>query len=95
MPVWARRTDTGWRLAIRAQPGARRTEVAGPYGEALKIRIAAPPTDDRANRELVRFIAAGLDVPRRAVAIVSGHSSRDKQVEVSERDADPRLLDPT
>lgn len=91
--AWARRTDTGWRLAIRAQPGARRTEAAGPYGEALKIRLAAPPTDDRANKELVRFIAAALELPRRSVEIVSGHSSRDKQVEIKGVDADPTRLD--
>jgi len=70
-------------LEIRVQPGARRSEVVGPYGSAVKIRIAAPPVDGEANRELESFLAATLGVPRAAVAVVSGHSSRSKRVRVT------------
>ncbi|MFP4513856.1 MAG: DUF167 domain-containing protein [Acidimicrobiales bacterium] len=91
-PVWARRTDTGWVLSIRAQPGARRTEVAGPYREALKIRLAAPADDNKANTELVRFLAATLMVARRDVQLVRGRASRDKVVRIADETADPTRL---
>lgn len=85
---WARRTDRGWTLTVRAQPGASRSEVAGPYGDALRIRLAAPANDGKANAELLRFIARTLAVAPRLVTLVRGHSSRDKVVEVAEPDAD-------
>lgn len=80
---WARQTDTGWLLTIRAQPNASRSGVAGAYGDALRVRLAAPANDGKANAELVRFIAEALDVARRAVAITRGQKSRDKVVEVT------------
>ena len=70
------------RFRVRAQPGASRTELAGRYGEALRIRLAAPPAEGAANRELVEFLAGKLGVPRSAVRIVHGASSRFKLVEV-------------
>ena len=81
-------------LSVRVQPGASRTELAGHYGEALRVRVAAPATDGRANAELVRFLAAVLGVPRSAVALVRGHGSRDKQVRVEPHDVDLARLDP-
>jgi uncharacterized protein len=87
-PTWAHRTDEGWVLSIRAQPGARRSEVAGAYGDALRIRIGAPANDNKANAELVRFLATSLGVPRRSVTIARGHTSRDKAVEVASADID-------
>jgi uncharacterized protein len=83
IPVWARAVDGGWRLDLRIQPGARRSEVVGPLGAALKIRVAAPADDGKANAELVRLVAERLGVPRRAVRIVRGEASRDKTVEVT------------
>jgi uncharacterized protein len=79
---WARQTETGWLLTIRAQPNASRSEVAGQHGDALRVRLAAPANDGKANAELVRFIAEALNVARRAVTITRGHKSRDKVVEV-------------
>ena len=64
-------------------PRAATTAVAGRHGDAVKIRIAAPPADGAANDELVRFLAATLGVPRRAVTITAGASSRRKIVTVS------------
>ena len=58
-------------LAVHVQPRAPRTEVVGRYGDALKIRVHAPPVDGAANAELVRFLAERLGVPRSAVTIVS------------------------
>jgi len=75
-------TPTGIRLRLRVQPSASRTEIAGPHGDALKVRLAAPPVDGAANEELVRFIARQLGVPRSAVNIRAGATGRSKVVEV-------------
>ena len=77
-----RPTATGVRFAIRVQPRASRTEIVGEHGDALKIRIAAPPVQGAANEELIRFLAKQLHVPAAAVRVVSGHSGRRKLVEI-------------
>ncbi|MFQ6045699.1 MAG: DUF167 domain-containing protein [Gemmatimonadales bacterium] len=69
-------------LAVQVQPRARRTEIVGWHGDAIKVRVAAPPVDDRANRILVRFIAERLGLERSAVYIRSGRNSRRKYVVV-------------
>lgn len=76
-------TAGGVRIAIQVQPRASRTELAGLHGEALKIRLAAPPVDGAANAALIRFLAETLNVPRSAVEISSGLSGRRKSVVVS------------
>ena len=78
-------------ISIHAQPGARRTEVAGPHGDSLKIRVAAPALEDRANDALVEFIAKKLGVARRDVALRSGAKSREKRFEIRVA-CDPALL---
>ena len=75
-------------LAIRVQPRAKRTEVAGERGGAVVIRVSAPPVDGRANAAVTRLIAERLSVPRSAVEIVRGHGTRDKQVRVDGMSAD-------
>ncbi len=66
------------------QPGAARTEPAGRHGEgALRLRLAAPAREGKANRACVRFLAGALDVPASAVTIVRGAGSRDKVVRVT------------
>jgi len=69
-------------LNVHVQPRASRTEVVGRHGDAIKIRIAAPPTDGSANEELVRFLAKTLGVKRSAVTIVGGKTGRRKRVVV-------------
>ena len=64
-------------------PRAAATAVAGRHGDALKIRLAAPPVDGAANDELVRFLAERLSVPRSAIAIAAGRSSRRKSVTIT------------
>lgn len=59
------------------------------HGDALKVRLAAPPVDGAANDALVTLLADELDVARRAVRIVSGESSRSKTVQIDGIDADP------
>jgi uncharacterized protein (TIGR00251 family) len=81
--AWCRRLDDGWSLTIRVQPGARRSEVVGPHGDALRVRVAGPAVDGKANAELVRFLAEHLGVPARAVEITRGHTARTKVVHVT------------
>ena len=64
------------------QPRASKTEVVGRYGDAIKIRVKAPPVDGAANDELIRFLSKRFKVPRKAVELVSGSSSRHKQVAI-------------
>jgi uncharacterized protein (TIGR00251 family) len=70
-------------LTLHIQPGAKNTEFAGLHGDALKIRLAAPPVDGKANEALVKFIAETLGLPKSAVLLKSGQTSRRKVVEVS------------
>ena len=84
LPVWARlRADgCGYVLSVHVQPNARTSGVAARHGDTLKVRIAAPASDDKANAALVAFLAASLDVPRVAVQITQGRSARRKCVEI-------------
>ena len=65
-------------------PRASRSEIAGERNGALRVRLASPPVDGAANRELIALLAKALSVPRSAVAIDSGHNSRTKRVTVSQ-----------
>ncbi len=69
-------------FSVRVQPRASRDEIAGEYQDGLKIRLTAPPVDDRANEALRKLLAARLNVPLTAVRIASGERSRTKRVEV-------------
>ncbi len=64
------------------QPRASNTEVVGRYGDAIKVRVKAPPVDGAANEELIRFLAKRLKVPRKSIELVSGSSSRHKQIAI-------------
>ncbi|MDO8667305.1 MAG: DUF167 domain-containing protein [Gemmatimonadales bacterium] len=70
------------RVTVQVQPRAKRTEVAGRHGDAIKVRVASPPVDGAANAELCRFVAERLGVPRAAVAVVRGQAARRKTVSV-------------
>lgn len=67
-------------LFCHLQPQAVRNEFAGLHGDRIKIRIAAPPIDGRANSQLIDFLADQFGVPKRSVRIVSGESGRQKTV---------------
>ena len=75
-------------LAIRVQPRAKRSEVAGERGGAVVIRVSAPPVDSKANEAVCRLIAGRVGVPKSAVRIVRGESSRDKVVRIDGLSAD-------
>src|SRR2546426_493023 len=70
-------------LVVHVAPRARTTAVAGRHGDAIRIRVAAPPVDGAANAELVRFLAERLGVSRSAVAIAAGAAGRRKTVEIA------------
>lgn len=70
-------------LTLHIQPGAKKTEFAGLHGEALKIRLAAPPVDGKANEALIKFVAETLKLPKSAVNLKSGQTSRRKVLEIS------------
>ena|SRR5215469_6805618 len=82
MNGWLRETAEGVTLAVRAQPGAKKTAIAGIYGEGasaqLKIAVHAPPIEGRANEALIAFLADLFSIPRRDVALLSGETNRSK-----------------
>jgi hypothetical protein len=69
-------------VTVHVQPGARRSEVVGPHGDALKVRVAAPPVDGKANRAVAALLADVLGVPRGAVELVAGAGQRRKRLRV-------------
>ena len=68
------------KLPIHATPGAKRTEAAGEYGGALRVRLGAPPVDGKANSMLIDFLAREFAVSKRQVSLISGQQSRQKRV---------------
>ena len=80
-----RRTYTGdmeasTSLRLRVSPGAHRSEIVGRHGEGWKVRVAAPPENGRANEAVLALLAEQLEVPRRALSVVSGRTGREKIV---------------
>ena len=77
-----RETSDGVTLAVRAQPGAKKTAIIGVYGEGplaqLKIAVQSPPIEGRANQALIAFLADFFSIPRNRIAVVSGELSRSK-----------------
>lgn len=80
--------DGSLTLSLHVQPGAKKTEFAGLHGDALKLRLAAPPVEGKANAALLVFLAKFCGVSRSAVTLVSGDTSRQKVVKIAGADAD-------
>lgn len=80
---WRREDGDDLVLDVHVQPGAKRTGIAGVHGDAIRIRLAAPPIDGRANEALLRFLADAFGVPLRSVAIERGETSRQKRVRIA------------
>src|ERR1051325_7102669 len=70
------------RLSVHVQPRASRSEIAGVHGDALKVRLTAPPVDGAANDELIELLAKTFAIARREIRIVAGERSRSKIVEL-------------
>ena len=94
MAEWLRRHETSATLTLHIQPGAKKTEVSGVHGDALKIRLSAPPVDGKANAALLAFIADRLQLTRSTVSLIGGQTSRRKIVGLAAAPADTeqRLL---
>lgn len=74
------------RLKLRIVPNAKRDEVVGEHGDAVKVKVAAPAIEGKANEALLEFVAEKLGIHRRDITIVAGEKSRDKLIEIADLD---------
>jgi len=81
--LFLKESATGVTFAVKVIPRASRNEIAGVEGEALRVRLTAPPVEGAANAALLAFLAEVLGVPKRDVRLVSGQTSRRKVVAVA------------
>lgn len=79
-------------INLYIQPGAKHTEIAGFHGEALKIRLQAPPIEGRANEALFKFIAQLFAVPMRQIELKRGDKSRHKTLIITGSKIDPASI---
>lgn len=79
---WCSQVRDGVRIAVHIVPNAKKTEVIGLHGDALKLRLQAQPIEGKANEALIRYIADRLDAPKSAVVITHGHTAKRKLLEV-------------
>jgi uncharacterized protein len=86
-PAAIRATPDGVIVSVRVSPRASKSAIAGTRGDALLVRLQAPPVDGAANAELIRLLADVLDVSARAVSIVAGEHGRQKRVHITGIDA--------
>jgi uncharacterized protein len=93
-PVWYSLKDDGRRLLLNLhiQPNSGKTEVAGLHGGALKIKVAAPPTDHQANDKLLEFLKKSFKVAKNQVVLRHGEHSRQKVVEIIDPPCAPETL---
>lgn len=96
MADWYRHDALNHRLilVVHVQPGAKNTQVGGLHGDALKIRLAAPAVEGKANGELLRFLADAFGVPLRQVTLKQGERSRRKVVHIEGPARPPESLWP-
>lgn len=81
LPEYVSRLERGlWRLRVRVQPRAKKTGLAQAVAGRLKVRLTSPPVDNKANQELVAFLARELGIRPRQVSIESGHTGRNKNL---------------
>ena len=82
MATWYRYDHDNLILTFYIQPGAKFSSVVGLHGDALKIKLASPPIDGKANAALLQFIATQFDIPLRQIKLIRGEKSRHKTVEI-------------
>ncbi|SFD46579.1 hypothetical protein SAMN05660831_01712 [Thiohalospira halophila DSM 15071] len=80
-------------LTLRVQPRAKNDAIVGPHGDAIRVRITAPPVEGKANDHLGRFLAKRFGVHRRDVTLISGESGRDKRVRIAGARPDAELAE--
>ena len=89
LPTWWRVVDGGVEVSVRAVPGARKSGVADETSDYVRIRLAAPAVEGKANEALVRFVAEWFGVRASAVTLVSGEKARVKRVRIAGAQAPP------
>ena len=90
--TWWQATGDGLRISVAVTTGARRSQVIGRFGSALRVKLAARPVDGRANDELIRLLADLFAVRRSAVTIVHGRRGRSKVVAIAGPERPPPNL---
>ena len=84
LPCWLQITGNGdLQINVHVQPGAKTTSCAGEHGDALKIRLHAPPVDGKANQALIAWLAKTLGCPQSAIELIRGQTSRRKTLSIS------------
>ena len=83
MSCWFHWQDNTLTLHLHLQPNAKTNEIVGPHGDALKIRISAPPIGGKANAHLLIFLASTFGVKKKQIQLLSGDSSRSKRVAIT------------
>jgi len=86
-----RDTAEGIVIAVKAVPGASRDAIVGRLGDALKVKVAAPPEGGKANAAICQLLAEALGVAKRDVTVASGHAQPNKQIAVAGTDAKTAL----
>lgn len=95
VPFVSRAGETGWHLLVRVQPGARKSEYAGVLDGRLRIRLAAPAVENKANKALCAFVAKTLGLKTSKVTLVSGETGRQKRLFIeAPQEPDWGLLEP-
>jgi uncharacterized protein (TIGR00251 family) len=82
-PAFLREAPDGCTLAVRVQPGARKSGVTGIHAGAVKISLTTPPVEGRANEALIAFVAELLHIPRARISLLSGTTSRTKALHIT------------
>lgn len=80
--TWIRSTPKGAQLSVRVTPRGSRNEIQGVYGDALKIKLTAPPVEGKANAALIEFLSDALNIPRCSITLRQGMASRTKTVNI-------------
>ena len=81
-PIWAASDGDTTLLRVKAVPGASRNAIVGTLGDRLKVRVAAPPEDGKANQAILSLLATALDVDEARLAITQGHGTPLKTIRV-------------
>lgn len=81
--TWISKTKEHCRVAVQVSPNAKKSEITSSDGDALRIRLQAPPVEGKANEALIQFIAKKLGVPRKHVTITHGLTNKRKLLEIS------------
>lgn len=88
---WARQIPSGWEVRVKVVPGSSRSRIAGVLGDRLKIQVAAPPEDGKANKAVAEVLAQWLGLAKSEVELVSGASQPTKCFRIPPRQTWPSL----